>query len=87
MGFFNKIQNLSLPLIKLRIDCVSSYYVLLNVFHMILSNFTYRVFSPWGKNPAANRKLKKNNLFCLNVFINSNINSENRFAVFSLLVF
>ena len=66
MGFFNKIQNLSLPLIKLRLDCVSSYYVLLNAFHVILSNFTYpmgvkphRVFSPWGKNPAANRKLKK----------------------------
>ena len=63
MGFFNKIQNLSLPLIKLRLDCVSSYYVLLNVFHVILSNFTYpmgvkpqRVFSPWGKNPAVNRK-------------------------------
>ena len=63
MGFFNNIQNLSLPLIKLRLDCVSSYYVLLHVFHMILSNFTYSmevkahgVFSPWGKNPAANRK-------------------------------
>ena len=37
MGFSNKIQNLPLPLIKLRPDCVSSYYVLLNVFHMILS--------------------------------------------------
>ena len=68
MGFFNKIQNLSLPLIKLILDCVSSYYVLLNVFHVILSNFTYpmgviphRVFSPMGKkNPAVNRKLKKN---------------------------
>ena len=63
MGFFNKIQNLSLPLIKLRLDCVSSNYVLLNVFRVILSNFTYpmgvkphRVFSPWGKNPAVNRK-------------------------------
>ena len=40
MGFFNKIQNLFLPLIKLRLDCVSSYYVLLNVFHVILSNST-----------------------------------------------
>ena len=47
MGFFNKIQNLSLPLIKRRLDCVSSYYVLLNVFHMILSNFTY----PMGVKP------------------------------------
>ena len=72
MGFFNKIQNLSLPLIKLRLDCVSSYYVLLNVFHMILSNFTYpmgvklhRVFSPLGKNPAANRKFKKTTYFVL----------------------
>ena len=69
MGFFNKIQNLSLQLIKLILDCVSSYYVLLNVFHVILSNFTYpmgviphRVFSPWGKNPAVNRKFKKKKL-------------------------
>ena len=64
MGFFNKIQTLSLPLIKLILDCVSSNYVLLNVFHVILSNFTYpmgvkphRVFSQWGKNPVVNRKL------------------------------
>ena len=66
MGFFNKIKNLSLPLIKVKLDYVSSYYVLLNIFHIILSNFTYpmvvkphRVFSPWGKNPAENRKFKK----------------------------
>ena len=62
--FLNKIQNLFLPLIKLSLDCVSSYYVLLNVCHTILNNFTYpmgvkahRVFSPSGKNPAVNRKL------------------------------
>ena len=47
MGFFNKIQTLSLPLIKLILDCVSSYYVLLNVFHVILSNFMY----PMGVKP------------------------------------
>ena len=39
--FLNKFQNLFLPLIKLRLDCVSSYYVLLNVCHTILNNFTY----------------------------------------------
>ena len=66
MGFFNKIQNLSLPLIKLRLDCVSSYYVLLNVFHVIVSNFTYpmgvkpqRVLSPWGKSRGESKIVKK----------------------------
>ena len=32
--FFDKIQYLSLPLIKLKIDCVSSYYVVLDVSYM-----------------------------------------------------
>ena len=46
----------------------------------------HRVFSPWEKNPAATRKLYKKLMF-LNIFLNSNIKSENRFAVFSAVIF
>ena len=82
MGFFNKVQNLPFPLIKLRQDCVSSYYVCFYVFHVILSNFTYpmgvkphSVFSPWGKNPAATRSLKTGLLYFKQLFLHlMNIN-------------
>ena len=63
MGFFNKIQNLSFPLIKFRQDCVSSYYVLFLCFSSDFKQFyisdgvRFHRYFPHGENPAATRNL------------------------------